>query len=83
MVFPREKTLKVWMLNMSIPIDVGFFDKNGLLLNTFSLEPDVGLAIYASEGPAIYALEMNKGWFKQHAIEKRAKLHLPYPIRAN
>ena len=82
MVFPQEKTLKVWMLNMSIPIDVGYFDKNGMLLNTHSLEPDSGLATYASEGPAVYALELNKGWFKRHAIEKSAKLHLPYPIHA-
>ncbi|EGV52526.1 DUF192 domain-containing protein [Candidatus Endoriftia persephone] len=83
MVFPHEKIVKIWMLNMSMPLDVGFFDSEGRLLNTHTMPPDSGLTTYASAGPAIYALEMNRGWFEKHRLIKNARLYLPNPIQAH
>jgi len=80
MVFPRERTIQIWMLNMEMPIDVGFFDHNRLLLDWATMEPDGGKRIYASPAPALYALEMNKGWFDRHGLQLGAYLHLPAPL---
>jgi len=80
MVFPRERTVQIWMLNMEMPIDVGFFDRHGRLLDWSSMEPDGGNRIYGSPAPALYALEMNKGWFKRHRLQAGAQLRLPASI---
>ena len=80
MVFPHERTIQIWMLNMEMPIDIGFFDHNGVLLDWRSMEPDGGKRIYASPAPALYALEMNQGWFNRHGLQLGAYLHLPAPV---
>ncbi|MCP3871337.1 MAG: DUF192 domain-containing protein [Gammaproteobacteria bacterium] len=80
MVFPEEKVLQIWMLNTLIPLDVGFFDKDGRLLNVASMEPDGGRRIYESRGAALYALEMNPGWFERHKLRPGARLHLPRSV---
>ena len=76
LVFPRDEVLKLWMLNVHIPLDAAFFDSQGRLINTVSMEPDGGKTIYRSLMPARYALEMNKGWFSRHDLAKGDLLHL-------
>ena len=80
MVMPRPKVLRIWMLNTHIPLDVGFFDESGQLLNHSSMEPDGGEKVYRSSAPALYALEMNEGWFERHGVEPGDRLRLPYPV---
>ncbi|HHH39420.1 MAG TPA: DUF192 domain-containing protein [Sedimenticola sp.] len=82
LAYPRERVLKMWMLNTFIPLDVGFFDSGGRLVNRLSMEPDGGRRIYASAAPARYALEMNRGWFDRHRIAPGARLVLPRPVEA-
>lgn len=80
LVFPYEKTVQIWMLNMEMPIDVGFFDRHGRLLDWSSMQPDGGNRIYGSPAPALYTLEMNRGWFKRHGLQTGAQLRLPEPM---
>jgi uncharacterized membrane protein (UPF0127 family) len=80
MIFPTPRVQQIWMLNTPIPLDVGFFDANGVLLNTVSMSPDGGRTIHESTGPALYALEMNIGWFGKNGIAPGARLSLPYGI---
>ena len=82
LAYPTSAILNIWMLNTSIPLDVGFFDARGSLVNYRSMWPDGGKLIHTSLRPAVYALEMNIGWFEQHGIEPGAVLKLPYPIQA-
>lgn len=81
-VFPGEQVLQMWMLNTLIPLDAGFFDADGVLLNQVSMLPDGGSRIYRSAGPAHYVLEMNSGWFERAGIAPGALLRLPRPIEA-
>ncbi len=62
-------------------LDVGFFDTAGVLLNIVSMEPDGGETIYHSSASALYALEMNRGWFERKGIRPGAHLQLPRVIR--
>ena len=82
LVMPRPRVIRIWMLNTRIPLDVGFFDETGRLLNVASMAPDGGEKIHRSAAPALYALEMNLGWFRRHGIEPGAPLRLPGPVVA-
>ncbi len=80
LVYPKEKIIKLWMLNTHLPLDAGFFDSDGVLVGVVSMNPDGGKQIHASPKPAIYALEMNQGWFERKGIRPGARLKLPYKI---
>lgn len=82
MVYPSPAILDIWMLNTGIPLDVGFFDARGILVNTVSMWPDGGKRIHTSLRPSVYALEMNMGWFERYGLKPGVKLELPYPIQA-
>lgn len=79
-VFSHEHTLVFWMKNTLIPLDIGFFDAQGLLISVERMQPDNGSKTYRSPSPALYALEMNQGWFDKNNVLKFAQLKLPYDI---
>jgi len=81
LVFPRERPIRLWMLNTHIPLDAGFFDGQGVLVGKAAMRPDGGKEIHSSPRPARYALEMNLGWFERHGIAPGSRLELPYPIQ--
>ncbi len=67
-VYPEEQILSFWMRNTRIPLDIGFIDGNGFILEIQQMEPHDD-ATHASKQPAMYALEMRKGWFEDHGVE--------------
>ncbi len=80
MVMPGPRVIRMWMRNTLIPLDVGFFDPEGRLIEFLSMDPDGGRRIHSSSEPALYALEMNRGWFESKGLEPGARLRLPHPI---
>ncbi|MEJ2529346.1 MAG: DUF192 domain-containing protein [Gammaproteobacteria bacterium] len=80
LVFPKEHKIRLWMLNTSLPLDAGFFDRDGVMVGSVSMKPDGGKRIHSSPAPAVYALEMNRGWFKRNGIRPGARLHLPNKV---
>ncbi len=80
LVFPQEKIIRLWMLNTSLPLDAGFFDQDGVMVGSVSMKPDGGKQIHQSPVPAVYALEMNRGWFERNGIRVGARLHLPNKV---
>lgn len=86
-VYPTARTLSFWMKNTLIPLDVGYFDGDGFLIEVrqMKVEKDHSagrLRTYLSSEPARYALEMNAGWFAGKKIHKYARLHLPRRLTA-
>ncbi len=77
MLFIYEETQRLvfWMKNTLIPLSIGFFDENQSLIQVLDMEPPLGknLIRYRSTAPALYALEVNQGWFEKHGIEPGAK----------
>lgn len=80
-VFPEAKFQAFWMKNTLIPLDIGFFDDQGFLIEVLHMKPDDGTARYPSSEPALYALEMNAGWFEKHGLRKYARLELARTIQ--
>ncbi|EHQ07857.1 DUF192 domain-containing protein [Leptonema illini] len=79
-VFPEEKIQSFWMKNTLVPLDVAFFDSQGFLVDVQRMDPDDGARIYSSSSPALYAIEMNAGWFAEKDLRRFARLKLPHPI---
>lgn len=70
-IYQEPQILGFWMKNTIIPLSIGFFDKDKILINTAEMEPHTGTA--RSKRPGMYALEVPKGWFRRHQIEPGAK----------
>ncbi len=80
LIFPEPQAVSLWMLNTPIPLDVGFFDRQGVLRSVMRMQPDGGDRLYHSPPGILYALEMNRGWFDHYALRPGAHLKLPQPM---
>jgi len=58
----------MWMKNTLIPLSVAFMDDHGKIINIEEMKEQT-LDSHCAINPATYALEMNKGWFKQKNIK--------------
>jgi len=58
----------MWMKNTLIPLSVAFIDENGKIINIEDMEPQTTDS-HCAKKPVTYALEMNRGWFKQKNIK--------------
>jgi uncharacterized membrane protein (UPF0127 family) len=67
-IFDEPAYQSMWMKNTLIPLSVAFIDRNGVILNILDMEPHT-LTPNMSAGPALYALETNKGWFAENRIK--------------
>lgn len=74
-VFPDAQERSFWMENTYVPLDVAFFDPSLAIVDIQQMEPET-TAYHDSKAPAMYALEVPKGWFAAHriGIGARAKL---------
>ncbi len=77
LAYPRQLIIRLWMLDTHLPLDVGFFDRDGILVGITSMEPDGGRKVHQAPQPCMYALEMNRGWFARNNIQLGARLSLP------
>lgn len=68
-VFEREKILHFWMKNTPLPLSVAFIDRTGRIVQIERMEPLDEETVHTSRLPAIYALEMNAGWFQEHGVK--------------
>ena len=55
------------MKDTYVPLSIAFIDQNGRILNIEDMAPQTE-STHDSRGPAMFALEMKKGWFAQFAI---------------
>ena len=80
-VFERAEPLTFWMKNTFIPLSIAFIASDGRILNIEDMAPQ-DESTHPSKGPALYALEMRKGWFAERGIKAGDKVAgLPVPKR--
>ena len=63
----------MWMKNTYIPLSVAFLDEQGTIINIADMQPH-SEQTHCSARPALYALEMTRGWFAERGIKPGAKL---------
>ena len=64
-VYPHEKQLTFWMKDTSIPLSIAFIDSNGVIVDIQDMQP-FDETHHTSLREALYALEVNQGWFNEH-----------------
>lgn len=67
-VYPDERELSFWMRNTPLALDIAFLDRSGTITNIETMQPNDDENT-VSERPAMYALEMEAGWFEANAVE--------------
>ena len=67
-MFPWPDQQSFWMRDTHIPLDVAFADMRGKILNIETGTP-LSERRMISQGPAMYVLEVPKGWFTFRGLE--------------
>ncbi|MCC6276988.1 MAG: DUF192 domain-containing protein [Oligoflexia bacterium] len=79
-VFEKPEIQAFWMKNTLIPLSIGYFDSRGSLFQILDMEPaspmELNPKTYPSRQPALYALEVPRGWFQKAGIKTGDKLQL-------
>ena len=72
-IFGEPAYHSMWMKNTLIPLSVAFLDADGRILNILDMEPQT-LDTHTAAGPAVYAIETNKGWFAANKVRAGDKV---------
>jgi len=72
----RPRSQSFWMRNTVIPLDIGFFTEDGILREIYPLFPRDEVAIKSRRDDILYALEVNRGWFRKNGVRVGDRLSL-------
>jgi hypothetical protein len=72
-VYPDERQLSFWMRNTPLALDIAFVDGSGTIINIETMQPNDDENTFSSS-PAMYALEMEAGWFEANGVEPGARI---------
>jgi uncharacterized membrane protein (UPF0127 family) len=75
-VFDREQQLSFWMRNTLIPLSIAYIDAEERIIDIQNMEPldETG---HPSAEPAMYALEVNQGFFDERGVRVGDGVALP------
>ena len=68
-VYPNERILKFWMKDTTIPLSIAFIGESGKILDIQDMSP-LSETTIKSKSPAKFALEVNRGWFKDNIVKE-------------
>ncbi|MEP7085636.1 MAG: DUF192 domain-containing protein [Betaproteobacteria bacterium] len=66
-VFRQPESQAFWMKNTFVALSIAYIDDKGRIVNIEDMAPQTE-DTHPSSGPAMYALEMKKGWFNERSI---------------
>ncbi|MBC7943714.1 MAG: DUF192 domain-containing protein [Burkholderiales bacterium] len=72
-VFDEAAAHSIWMKDTPLPLAVAFIDASGRILNIAEMKP-FSLDNHTADGDALYALEVNRGWFSRRGIKAGDKV---------
>ena len=78
-VYEMEETLSFWMKNTRITLDIAFIKSDGWISQITSMEP-ASLKSHKSDMRAMFALEMNKGWFEANGVKVGGTVEIPEEV---
>ena len=80
-IFADEQPLSFWMKNTYIDLSIAYIGKDKKIIDIIDMKATSSLQTsypsYPSSKPAMYALEMNKGWYTKNRIKIGDLLRLP------
>ncbi len=75
-VYEQEGQIGFWMRNTFIPLDIGFFDADGVLREIRRMYPHDETSVRSKDGNIQFALETNAGWHRENGVGPGAKMDL-------
>lgn len=75
-LYRQPQRMGFWMKNTRIPLDLGFFSSEGILLQVIQLYPQDRSTRQSHSDQVQFALEMNQGWFQANHLKPGARLDL-------
>ncbi|PTX96689.1 DUF192 domain-containing protein [Opitutus sp. ER46] len=75
-VYPRTQRMSFWMRNTPTPLDIGYFDAQGVLREIYPLQPFDEAAVASRSTEIKFPLEMPQGWFAAKGVRPGAQLDL-------
>ena len=75
-IFRSAQSMSFWMYDTPTPLDIGFFDATGTLLEIYPMHPFDEKPVVAHSHAIKFALEMNQNWFRDNEIKPGSKLDL-------
>lgn len=78
-VFPDEEEREFWMESTFIPLDILYLDASGRVVSIKPMKPRDRTAV-ASDGPAMYAIELNQGTAARVGVRPGDVLEIPQEI---
>ncbi len=75
-IFKKPEKRSFWMKNTHIPLDIGYFDTNGQLVEIHKLYPFDETTVVSRSTSILMALEMNQNWFRENNVSPGASLDL-------
>ncbi|EMK04412.1 hypothetical protein LEP1GSC166_2518 [Leptospira kirschneri] len=81
-VFAKPEYLSFWMKNTQIPLSIAYFNSDRRITDIHDMKPNQTKELYHSSEKAMYALEVNQGWFTKRKIGKYGVLKIPDRVRA-
>lgn len=80
-IFEQEQPLSFWMKNTYIDLSIAYIGKDKKIIDIIDMKATSSLQTelpsYPSSKPAMFALEMNRGWFTKNRIKIGDLLTLP------
>ena len=75
-VFSNEDYHRFWMMNMSMPIDIIFANRNKTVVDIWQDAQPCGLSCssYSPQKPAMYVLEVKANFTERHNVRTGSKL---------
>lgn len=73
-VFPEAAQFCFWMKNTPLPLSIAFIGTQGSIVSLADMQPR-SLDAHCAIAPALYALEMEQGWFARHGVRPGTTIH--------
>ncbi|MFI5357250.1 MAG: DUF192 domain-containing protein [Opitutales bacterium] len=73
-IYQRPQRMSFWMHDTSTPLDIGFFDRSGTLVEVYPMQPFDETTVASRSEQLQFALEMNQGWYSANGVFPGATL---------
>lgn len=79
-IFPNEDFRRFWMHNTLVDLDITYNDKEGRILNVYTMKAMDETTDYSSAGPAMSVIELKANTLKKLEIEAGSKWEIPESV---
>jgi uncharacterized membrane protein (UPF0127 family) len=75
-LFDRPDKRGFWLQNTRIPLDIGYFDASGQLLEVHKLFPYDETSVNSRSREVLIAIETNRGWYDANGIQVGDRINM-------